>query len=328
MRVTLSGGIALAVATVVLLGALTAGSAVGPASASYSLDTLCDVCVHDAFDEAGGERSATVTFSRDGTVEWRAEVAITDESLADEWRDRPPEIDTRYGGSPEVTDDDRLVVTYGRSSASGRPDPGAVRPAAAGALMTELLHRPDGVWLVNVHRFRVVGPDGYVVTGAPGDPVVAGSNATWTFDDERIGRGGGPELAGGRVVFVPADASAPTIRSAVAIGVAIVGPGVLGVHPLYWGALYAGMGTTIAVAHFGRPPSERLRRVPLAVVVLATAAIPFLLIVTSGGGSGDLPGPVETVVAVAVTAIVGLFFGVFGLIGYAVAAGTPDTGRW
>lgn len=166
------------------------------------------------------------------------------------------------------------------------------------------------------------------MAGVPGDPVVEGSNATWTFDDERIGRGGGPEFAGGRIVFAPEDATAPSIRSTAAIGAEIVGPGVLGVHPLYWVALYTGIGTTLAVAHFGRPPSERLGTLHLVVVVLATAAVPFLFIVTSGGGTGNLPGPVMTAVEVAVTVVVGLFFGALGMIGYAVAAGRPGTGRW
>lgn len=328
MRVTATGGIVLVVATVALLGALTAGSVVASASERPSVDPLCHVCMHDVIDQAGGERSATVTFSERGTVEWRLEVAITDESLADEWRERPPEIDWSYVGPPEVTDDDRLVVTYRRSPSPGRPDPGAVQPGAAGTLVTELLHRPDRPWIANVNRLRVVGPDGYVVTRAPGDPVVSGSNATWTFDDDRIGRGGGPRFDGGRVVFVPEDASAPAARSTVALGVAIVGPGLLGVHPLYWVALYAGLGATLGVAHFGRPPSERLGPRPLAVVVLATAAVPLVLIATTGGGSGDLPGPLTTVVETALTVVVGMLFGTLGLIGYAVAAGTPAAGRW
>lgn len=50
MRVTAPGGIALVVATVALLGGLTAVSVVAPASERPSVDPLCHLCIHDVFD--------------------------------------------------------------------------------------------------------------------------------------------------------------------------------------------------------------------------------------------------------------------------------------
>lgn len=314
---------ALVLAVLAVVSVLALVAVAGSATGSPQPVALCSVCASDAFEEAGGERSLTVAFDHDGTAEWRAEVRITNESLAEEWRDQPPVIGgPRTYRTGDVTDDDRLVVTYREWE--------AVRPAAAGTLLSDAFYRPSMYLIANVHEFTVIAPDGYAVARAPGDATVDGATATWTFDDPRIDEGHGPTFDGGRVVFAPADATAPTVRAFGAVAAADLGPAVHAVHPLYWATIYAGIGAMLALAHFGRRADERLSRGPLAVVSLVTVVVPLLVMVglSSSHGVLELPGPRLSLLNAAWVAVLGVGFGTTGLLGYAVATRSPREGPW
>lgn len=317
---------ALVLAVLAVVSVLALVAVAGSATGSPQPVALCSVCASDAFEEAGGERSLTVAFAADGSAEWRAEVRITNESLAEEWRDQPPVIGgPRTYRTGDVTDDDRLVVTHREWE--------AVRPAAAGTLLSESFYEPSMYLIANVHEFTVIAPDGYAVARAPGDATVDGATATWTFDDPRIDEGHGPVFDGGRVVFAPADATAPSVRAFGAVVAAVFVHPVTSIHPLYWTALYAGTGVTLAVAHYGRRPDERLDTPLLAAVVLTTAAVPVVVVVGLSGNAGPggpsaLPGLLASAATGVLAVVAGLTVGVVGLIGYAVAARSPGMGRW
>lgn len=314
---------ALVLAVLALASVLGLLALADSATASPQPVDLCDVCASDTFEEAGGERSLTVAFAADGTAEWRAEVRITNESLAEAWRDQPPIIGgLRTYRTGDVTDDDRLVVTSRETDAARR--------SVAGTLLSDAFYRPSMYLIANVHEFTVIAPDGYVVARAPGDATVDGATATWTFDDPRIDDGHGPVFDGGRVVFAPAAATAPSVRAIGAVVAADLAPVVHDVHPLYWATIYAGTGAMLALAHYGRRPDERLSRGRLAAVGLVTAAVPLLVMVglASSHGVVGLPGPRLSLLTAAWVVVLGIGLGTTGLLGYAVATHSPREGPW
>lgn len=197
---------------VVLLATL-----VGAAAGSPQPDPVCSICEDSTLDDHRGHTSATVKIRENGDAEWRIEVEIENATVAEELRRNRPELSRSPGTAlveesyekpaVTVTDDDVLVVEF--------VDRNAGRSTAGGTLLVDYLHGLDvaGGYEINVDRFELRGPEGYVVANDLDRAVVTGNAATWSGDDRTV--------YGTFVVFAPEDAAAKDLRTAAAKGVAL-----------------------------------------------------------------------------------------------------------
>lgn len=267
---------ALAMA-VVLVGA-------SGAAASPQPTPVCGFCPGIAGGpvpaEAVGETTIDVTFHEDGSADWRVAMQITNESVAEDLRDTPPDVSVPEGdrhpvtdlaGDPSVTvtDDDELVVTF--------TDAAAARGSVAGTMVSTAFDTRDaGYWyILNADRLTVQAPDGYVVGNQPGTASVEGDSATWRSGEDRA------YIHRGLLVFTPADASAADARTSLATADALA-PYVLDNLPFVviptglFGALLA-VGALVAGRLRGLEPSRTLARAAAALWVGAAVVVLSLL---------------------------------------------------
>ncbi len=263
------------VAALVVVVLLTAFA--GATTGSPQPDPVCSICEDSALDDHRGQSVVTVDIRENGDAEWRIEVEIDNATVAEELHRNPPELSQTPGTAlveasyeePAVTvtdDDDVLVVEF--------VDRDAVRSPAGGTLLVDYLHGMDvaGGYEMNVDRFELRGPEGYVVSNDPERAVVTGNAATWN--------GNSYNIYGTFVVFAPEDAGAKDLRTAAAKGV-VLAPVAMGNLPIVllpagiFGVLLGTVGAgTRWVAETLNP--RRLGVGAVAAAVLGALSIPEL----------------------------------------------------
>jgi len=293
----------VALVVVVLLTALA-----GAATGSPQPDPVCSVCEDSTLDDHRGQSSVTVDVRENGDTEWQIEVEIANETLADELRDDPstltrsqsyrdsdwfpwtPLVDDPHSDpSVTVTDDDVLVVEF--------VDRNAVRSPAGGTLLVDYLHGTGvaGGFDVNVDRFELRGPEGYVVANDPSEALVSEDAVTWT---------GEKEIGDVFVVFAPEDAGAKDLRTAAAKGVALA-PVVVGNLPIVllpagiFGVLLGAL--AVGTRRIAGAENPRALGVGAAIVaVLGALSIPVLFRIagTVPHGSGWVLAPAVALLGV------------------------------